>query len=46
MMQIHSAVNQAVKSKLNNAAWLLSRLKAEQNVVSIPGMEDEARMYC
>ena len=44
IMQIQSAINNAVKCKLNNAVWLFGRLKAEQTVLSTPGMEEDTRM--
>ncbi|XP_033210812.1 Fanconi anemia group I protein homolog isoform X3 [Belonocnema kinseyi] len=41
--QIYSSINNAIKCKLNNAVWLFGRLKAEQIIISTPGMEEETR---
>lgn len=34
-----------VKEKLDNVSWLLVRLKAEQNIVCLPGTDLEERAY-
>nr|XP_031847431.1 Fanconi anemia group I protein homolog [Nomia melanderi] len=39
--QIYNVLNDCVKEKLNNASWLLSRLKAEDIIARISGTTDE-----
>ncbi|KAK0173374.1 hypothetical protein PV328_006584 [Microctonus aethiopoides] len=42
MSQAHTIFNNSLKNKINNSAWVLGRLKAEQIFVSTAGISDES----
>lgn len=45
ILQIYNVLNNHIKQKLDNASWLLMRLKAEDFIVRAPGTIDEVCKY-
>lgn len=45
ILQIYNVLNNHIKQKLDNASWLLMRLKAEDIIVRAPGTIDEVCKY-
>lgn len=44
-VQIYNVLNDYIKEKLNNASWLLLRLKAEDTISRAPATIDEVCKY-
>lgn len=42
-LQVHSVICSVIKQKLDDTSWFLSRLKAEQMLLTMPGMDVEER---